>query len=257
MFAVFALIASVEASGFLPKANGKELGLKYGETVARQFVKAPKIDGNLDDWQGAVWIAFDTEKELLRGKETWGGKDDISMTWSVAYDNDNFYFAAAVRDDIFSPSAKVGEAWNGDCIFLYIDWENKKKGAPDCKPNLSFMNKEARVLNFGKNPEVAKSKIAVEPNADLGKGRMVYEVAMPFKYITKVKVTKGLEVGITLGYEEGFNHDKEKGVFLDWGGINPDDSSKLRKMKFGGPIVPSSVEASNKLTTFWGVVKGE
>ena len=119
------------------------------------------------------------------------------------------------------------------------------------------MNKEARVLNFGKNPEVAKSKIAVEPNADLGKGRMVYEVAMPFKYITKVKVTKGLEVGITLGYEEGFNHDKEKGVFLDWGGINPDDSSKLRKMKFGGPIVPSSVEASNKLTTFWGVVKGE
>ena len=50
---------------------------------------------------------------------------------------------------------------------------------------------------------------------------------------------------------------KKRGVFLDWGGINPDDSSKLGKMKFGGPIVPSSVEASNKLTTFWGVVKGE
>ena len=81
------------------------------------------------------------------------------------------------------------------------------------------MNKEARVLNFGKNPEVTKSKIAVEPNADLGKGGMVYEVAMPFKYITKVNVAKGLEVVITLGYEEGFNHDKEKGVFLDWGGI--------------------------------------
>ena len=36
-----------------------------------------------------------------------------------------------------------GNVWKGDCIFLYIDWENKKTGAPDCKPNLSFMNKEA------------------------------------------------------------------------------------------------------------------
>ena len=44
---------------------------------------------------------------------------------------------------------------------------------------------------------------------------------------------------------------------FSWGGINPDDSSKLGKIKFGGPIVPSSVEASNKLTTFWSVVKGE
>jgi len=254
---MFALLTSAQAAGFLSTANGKELGLKYGKTIARQFTKPPKIDGNLDDWTGAVWIAFDTEKELLRGQKTWGGKDDISMTWSVAYDNDNFYFATAVRDDIFSPGAKVSEAWQGDCIFLYIDWENKKKGTPDCKPNLSFINKEAKVTNFGKNPEVSKSKIAIEPNADLGKGGMIYEVAIPFKYITAVKVTKGLEVGMTPGYEEGFNHDKEKGVFLDWGGINPDDSSKLGQMKFGGPIVPSSVESKNKLTTFWGVFKGQ
>ena len=114
------------------------------------------------------------------------------------------------------------------------------------------MNKEA-----SRNPEVTKSKIAVEPNADLGKDGMIYEVAMPFKYITTAKVAKGLEVGMTPGYEEGFNNKQEEGVFLDWGGINPDDSSKLGKIKFGGPIVPSSVEASNKLTTFWSVVKGE
>ena len=51
---VYAFIISVQAAGFLPKANGKEFGLKYGETIAREFVKAPKIDGNLDDWQGVV-----------------------------------------------------------------------------------------------------------------------------------------------------------------------------------------------------------
>ena len=101
------------------------------------------------------------------------------------------------------------------------------------------------MLNFGKHPEVTKSKIAVEPNADLGKGGMIYEVAIV------------LEVGMTTGYEEGFNNKQEEGVFLDWGGINPDKSELLGRMKFGGPIVPSSVEASNKLTTFWDVVKGE
>ena len=55
------------------------------------------------------------------------------------------------------------------------------------------------MLNFGKHPEVTKSKIAVEPNADLGKGGMIYEVA------------KGLEVGMTPGYEEGFNNKQEEG----------------------------------------------
>ena len=70
------------------------------------------------------------------------------------------------------------------------------------------MNKEA-----SRNPEVTKSKIAVEPNADLGKGGMVYEVAMPFKYITKVKVAKGLEVGITPGYEKVLIMTKKRGSF--------------------------------------------
>ena len=70
--AVYTFIASVEAAGFLPKANGNELGLKYGETVARQFVKAPKIDGNLDDWQGAVWIAFDTVKRAFARQRNLG-----------------------------------------------------------------------------------------------------------------------------------------------------------------------------------------
>ncbi|MBB16577.1 hypothetical protein CMK22_14990 [Candidatus Poribacteria bacterium] len=73
------------------------------------------------------------------------------MTWSTAWDKDNFYFAAAVRDDKFTPGPDTDNAWKGDCIFLYIDWENLQVGSPQCKPNFSLI----------KNKELTLAKIRI------------------------------------------------------------------------------------------------
>ena len=64
-------------SEFLPEANGDAFGLKYAESIAGIPPNAPKIDGDLSDWKHAVWITFDSERELLRGKGSWKGKDDL------------------------------------------------------------------------------------------------------------------------------------------------------------------------------------
>ena len=74
------LVFSANAD-FLPEDNSDAFGLEYGESIAGFIPNTPKIDGKLDDWKYAVWVAFDSEDELLRGKGAWKGKDDLTMTW--------------------------------------------------------------------------------------------------------------------------------------------------------------------------------
>jgi hypothetical protein len=248
---------SAWAADFLPKANGDNFGLEYGESIALTANTAPNIDGNLVDWKWAVWIAFDSEKELLRGKGSWKGVDDLSVVWSTMYDDENFYFAAAVRDDLFAPSADPGKPWTGDTIFLYIDWDNAG-AVVSSKPSFAKIKGKAQVADFsgGKNPDVTKSEIAVVANKDLGKGGMIYEVAMTFKSLTNVKISPGLEIGFTPGYEEGTdNPEKRAGlVFMDWNGVNPDQANQLGKLKFSAEA--AAIEPTGKLTTTWGKLKG-
>ena len=157
-----------------------------------------------------------------------------------------------MRDDKFTPGPDTANAWKGDCIFLYIDWENLKVASPVGKPNFSLIKNKARVTNFGGNPDIHLSPIAIKRTPALGKGGMIYEVAMSFKHSTKRKIKEGDHVGFTPGYEEGFNDPAETGVFLCWKGANPDNSALLGKLTFGGPL---AVDSSNKLATKWGYLK--
>ncbi|MDE0085791.1 MAG: hypothetical protein OXU23_08790 [Candidatus Poribacteria bacterium] len=223
-------------SDFLPEDNSDTYGLKYGESIAGMPPSTPKIDGKLNDWQYAVWVAFDSEKELLRGKGIWKGKDDLTMTWSTMYDEDTFYFAAAVRDDEFTPAANPAESWKGDTIFLYIDWEKVGAGQPACKPNFALIKNKAHITDYSavKNADLPNSDIAIVPTPELGKGGMIYEVAMPFKWLTKVKIEQGDEVGFTPGYEEGVDDLEKKGglVFMDWHGLNQTIQQILAYLSF-------------------------
>ena len=250
------LLVFLANADFLPEDNSDAFGLEYGESIAGFIPNAPKIDGKLDDWKYAIWVAFDSEDELLRGQGAWEGKDDLTMTWSTMYDAKTFYFAAAVRDDIFAPAANAGQPWGGDTIFLYIDWEKVGVGQPVCKPNFAYIGKKALVTDFSavKNPDLPKSDIAIMPTPELGKGGMIYEVAMPFTSLTKVKVKEGTEIGFTPGYEEGTDDPEKKGglVFMDWHGLNPDDSANLGTLTFGEPL---AVDPTSKLTLTWGQLK--
>jgi len=240
-------------SDFLPVSNVEKYGLKYGESIAGIPINAPTIDGKLDDWKHAIWVAFDSKNELFRGQGAWKGKDDLSVIWSTMYDSKNFYFAAAVWDDVFAPSADAAQPWLGDCIFLYIDWENTKAGVSS-KPNFAMIKNKAIVADYsGKNPQIGQSQIAIVPNALLGKGGIIYEVAMPFEFLTKVKIVQGTVIGFTPGYEDGTNDPEGRGmIFMVWGGLNPDEPVNLGKLTFGDKL---AVNNSGKLAVTWGGIK--
>ena len=250
------LLANSANSEFLPEDNSADFGLKYGESITGMPPSKPKIDGKLDDWRYAVWVAFDSEKELHRGKGSWKGKDDLTMTWSTMYDDKNFYFAAAVMDDIFAPAANPAEPWLGDTIFLYVDWEKLRAGVPAFKPNFARINNKALVTDYSavKNQNVPNSDIAITPTPELGEGGMIYEVAMPFDWITKEHIENGSEIGFSPGYEEGTVNPEKRAeiVFMCWSGLNPDDSANLGTLKFNGPL---AVNSNGKLAILWGQLK--
>lgn len=241
---------------FLPEPNEAQFGLNYGESIAGRPVNPPQIDGSLDDWKYAIWVGFNSENELFRGRGVWKGKDDLSVVWSTMYDDKNFYFAAAVRDDLFAPSDNPAEPWRGDMIFLYIDWAGTKIEVSS-KPGFAKVKGKAMVSDFstgGKNPRLSESKIAIVANTKLGKGGMIYEVEMPFDFLTKETIVEGKVIGFTPGYEEGTDNPEGRAglVFMDWGGLNPDEAKNLGKLKFGGKLLVSS---AGKLADSWGRIK--
>ena len=221
---IFGLLLVFSANAaFLPEDNSAAFGLEYGESITGVPPTPPKIDGKLDDWQHAVWVTFDSKKELLRGKNVWQGKDDLSMTWSTMYDAKNFYFAAAVRDDAFFPAPNPDEPWRGDTIFLYIDWEKLGVGVPASKPNFALIKNQSLISDFSadKKPDLHESDLEIVLTPELGKGGTIYEVAMPFTGLTNMKIKQGTEIGFTPGYEEGTDDPEKRGelVFMDWYGL--------------------------------------
>lgn len=240
---------------FLPEPNNAQFGLNYGESIVGKTVNPPQIDGSLDEWKYAIWVVFNSENELFRGRGVWKGKDDLSVTWSSMYDDKNFYFAAAVRDDIFAPSDNPAEPWRGDMMFLYIDWLANKTEVSS-KPGFAKLKGKATVLDFsgGKNPRLPESRIAIVANTKLGKGGMIYEVEMPFDFLTKETIVEGKVIGFTPGYEEGTDNPEGKAglVFMDWGGLNPDEARNLGKLTFGGKLI---VNSTRKLADSWGNIK--
>ncbi|MYB95953.1 hypothetical protein F4054_21010 [Candidatus Poribacteria bacterium] len=55
------LIVFTVNADFLPEDNSDAFGLEYAESIAGFIPNAPKIDGKLDDWKYAVWVAFDSD----------------------------------------------------------------------------------------------------------------------------------------------------------------------------------------------------
>lgn len=94
-------------------------------TVAKYTETKPVIDGTIDqsEWNG-IWLTADEEKNmvtLLKDRGWWGGPDDISATFNLMWDEENFYMAAKVTDNIFSNQNTPDTAWAGDSLQFAIE----------------------------------------------------------------------------------------------------------------------------------------
>src|SRR5512137_658085 len=60
---------------------------------------APVMDGNWGDWVGnATQYGVDY---VVFGKSNWTGKDDLSASYALGWDFNNFYIGVKVHDDVY------------------------------------------------------------------------------------------------------------------------------------------------------------
>jgi len=200
------------------------------ESIAYRAKQTPIIDGDLSDWKHAAFKFIGEQEDVLRGN--WGGPDDLSYVWSVMWDENAFYFAAAVRDDIYQEPI-AGQPWTGDCLFLYID--ANLDGTSDNKPCFFLLGGQPTVLAGAGGVQPGDVELAIVMEPQLGDAGRIFEVAIPLGSMKNMSPIEGGEFRMMPGYEEG-TQGAEAGKFIDWDGLNPDDAANLRKVTFGGLI---------------------
>jgi hypothetical protein len=222
------MLSPLVLAGYIPEPTPD---LPDMESIAYRTKTTPTIDGDLSDWKNAAFKFIGEQNDVYRG--SWGGPDDLSYVWSVMWDENAFYFAAAIWDNIYQEPANTSQPWTGDCLFLYID--ANVDGTIDNKPCFFLFDGQPTVFvaSGGMLPEDVELAIVMEPQ--LGDAGRIMEVAIPMDSVTDMSPAEGGEFNMMPGYEEG-TQGAESGKFIDWDGLNPDDAANLRKVTFGGLI---------------------
>lgn len=83
-----------------------------------------QIDGKSDEWRQVPAVRLDQAVKVAAytDKTPWKGPADLSGTFRVMLDRENFYLLAEVRDDILLPgTSEVMDGWKNDSLQIAID----------------------------------------------------------------------------------------------------------------------------------------
>jgi len=203
-----------------------------------------KADGDLAEWADATPVAIGEVQEQ-RDMPGWAGPDDCSGRWYAAWDQDNLYFAAAIRDNVHvqkTDTVHAGDIWRSDSIQLAID------AAGDAKPSSNvpqYDNVNDYELGFALGAEGPLDWIWVNPGDQPGQANFkqlavvrdetakvtYYEAAIPWSILK----LPGSPEGRWIGFNVLVNDDdgESRRGWINWApGIgNWKDPSLFPKMR--------------------------
>ena len=219
-----------------------------------KFDKAPKLDGNLDDWKPAAateqkfdsWRDVYLTSEQVPGapsrKNTWKGASDLSVSFRGGYDEKNIYILLAVKDDIQKNDQSEGQLIDlGDSALLMFDSNNDggvgfrgeefslgggltKAGAP-----VGWRWVEHGKFVSGKTP-IESGIFAARNEAEK---TTVYEFALPLESLA-LKAEPGKQFGFafTVLDQDQDDGSPEKGVGSSPGVLTPPEPRLFSKGEF-------------------------
>jgi len=163
------------------------------KVVIKKVKDAIKIDGKLDEWKDYPQIALNQPEQCTNADKD---QKDFSSVCYVAWDRENLYFAADVKDDFIScEDLTTADFQHCDYYRFYIDaGNNREEGStnmdgddyefvftptgPDGKP----MKREVSKAFGGEGHELDMDKIKIASNVVKNKG-WTLEVAIPWSLI--------------------------------------------------------------------------
>ena len=210
---------------------GADLKLDNGDVVAVNLPidfavgfyakNKPKIDGVIEPGEynkDSVLVSnrYDQVVELI-SEGTWKGVEDQSAKSYAMWDEEYFYFACEVTDDVFSQAYTGSSIWRGDCIQLGLSYASRN-GKPDSKSysELGIARTDdgkIEIVNWsaesGTDPSSKDTVCAIERVEN----KTIYEVRFPWKQI----VPEGAEMkaGSQLGFSMIVN-ESDGGARMGW-----------------------------------------
>lgn len=193
-----------DISAIIDLQDGTKLEFKFPVSflAAEKAVVPPVIDGVISpgEWQGGTLIVMDNADQA-RNISDWSGVDDLSATGMIMWDEDHFYFQAAVTDNVHyqsETSVTGGQMWRSDSIQLsmYLPElmeENLNKylevglaKAPDKDVAWRFTDANADKIGLMNH--------AVDVKITQNGSQMIYELAIPWKEVFNkdIRMTSGM-----------------------------------------------------------------
>lgn len=175
----------------------------------------PLIDGDPEDWPEVAPIEIGSVEQILRGAAAWPGPERASLALRLAWDVDNLYVFADVRDPGHVQTGSGPDVWRGDAVWLYLDTTGAGSRI-DVKLTLAQTPSGPQVWDWVGQGFLPRATLAWS-EAD---GGYRYEVALPWDSLHRTAGAAGGTLGVEIGM--GF-----AGGFIDWTGTDPDTASNL------------------------------
>ncbi|SDE70024.1 Glycosyl hydrolase catalytic core [Paenibacillus sp. UNCCL117] len=178
---------------------------KISFLAAQQTADAPVIDGVLSqgEWSDAMPILIDQTSQVQM--TDWGGVNDLSGSGYIQWDNDYFYYAVAIKDDVHVQAGTNGDIWRGDSIQFTVD-PGRKSGAADLGYNEIGIALNSNTSNVVVWRWTAASGVSSLSNVqasvirDDNSNTTTYEMAIPWDALLPVGVTavSGTDLGFAM-----------------------------------------------------------
>jgi hypothetical protein len=89
------------------------------------FLENPvSIDGRDDEWKNLPRYSIEGTEHIVHGLEAYGGEDDISGQFSIAWDSEGLYLLVTVKDDSILNRFATENPWTGDAVELFMDFRH-------------------------------------------------------------------------------------------------------------------------------------
>ncbi len=179
-----------------------------------------KVDGNLDKYRHLESLHLNSPQNIFPGGDDvasarlWLGPDDLSMRVWTAYDDDNFYFAAEVTDDVFVQEQTGGMIWAGDGFQISFNTlrdalDREISGSAGYLPTdyeygIALTEEgpyvhcwTAAEINSHLTGAVEGTQLAIKK---AGEGVWNYEWAVPWEYLLPLSPESGTVFGFNFNY---------------------------------------------------------
>jgi hypothetical protein len=223
---------SVPAPANLPGNYDAPVKILLGEKIAatldarigvpalcRYASRTPRINGELSEWEDSFPITLDRESQVR--EKRWGGPQDLSAQAFTMWDEQNFYLAVTVTDDIRFQLFAPEEMWRGDSVQFALDV--RRSASPeqegyddgDYEFGIAAGRIRANVYRFaggGKPPALVTTAQAAV--ARVG-NRTLYEAAIPWSELAPMRPVENAIAGFSLLVNDS---DGQGRGYIEWAG---------------------------------------